>query len=146
MILISFLHFTLYYYFKMGKTTKKTGAGRKPKQTFIRLPIPTLREKTKSKYITKRDRGDKSELILPRISKLLNEEILSCSICLQLLLRPVLAQCGHSYCLFCSEDLAKNGYACGICHTHLPTYDLPYSHTIEKLVNEYLDKQESPER
>lgn len=74
---------------------------------------------------------------------MLNEEILSCSICLQLLMCPVLAQCGHTFCLHCSEDLAKNGFACGICHSHLPSYDLQRSSIIEKLLEDYLDNQET---
>ncbi|MCB0368874.1 MAG: hypothetical protein KDD45_05335 [Bdellovibrionales bacterium] len=33
---------------------------------------------------------------------LVNEEVLECSVCLQLMLSPVLAQCGHSFCLSCA--------------------------------------------
>jgi hypothetical protein len=77
---------------------------------------------------------------------MLNEEILSCSICLQLLLNPVLSQCGHTFCLHCSEDLARNGFACGICHTHLPSYDLQHSHIIEVLLGFFLDNQETLEK
>ncbi|MCB1084324.1 MAG: hypothetical protein KDK61_08425 [Simkania sp.] len=48
----------------------------------------------------------------------MDEEVLTCSVCLQLLLSPVQAQCGHPFCLSCAEDLAKNGFACAICHSH----------------------------
>ena len=77
------------------------------------------------------------------MSQMLNEEMLSCSICLQLLLFPVLAQCGHTFCRHCSEDLARNGFACGICHSHLPSYDLQQSRIIENLLEDYLDNQET---
>lgn len=52
MILISFtLHFILL--FKMVKNTKKSNAGRKPKETFIPLTSCALRDKTKTKIIIK---------------------------------------------------------------------------------------------
>jgi len=53
MMLISFLHSFLYYYFKMGKNTKKSAAGRKPKETYPCLNASTLRDKLKTKYINK---------------------------------------------------------------------------------------------
>jgi hypothetical protein len=61
---------------------------------------------------------------------LINEDVLTCSICLQILLSPVQSPCGHTVCLSCSEDLAIHGFACGICHSHLPSYDLQNSHII----------------
>ena len=121
----------------MRKDTR-SGGGRKPKAPLQQLSPRGLREKTKTKFISKGRQQLNPQLQSSRISELLSEEILSCSICLQLLLWPAFAQCGHSFCLCCAEDLARNGFACGICHTHLPSYDLQRSPTIEKLVSEFL--------
>lgn len=66
--------------------------------------------------------------------------MLECPICLQLFLKPVLAECGHIFCLTCAEDLAKNDYPCGICHDNEPTYDLTVYHAFQALVNAYLHK------
>ena len=54
--------------------------------------------------------------------------------CLQLLLKPVLTECGHLFCLPCAEDLAKNNYGCGICRSYEPTYDLTVNKFFQVLV------------
>jgi len=48
--------------------------------------------------------------------KLLRRE-LSCSICLQMLVKPVTLQCGHTFCKHCllTYFLKKNHLGCGIC-------------------------------
>lgn len=71
--------------------------------------------------------------------------MLECPICLQLFLRPVLAECGHIFCLTCAEDLAKNDYPCGICHHNEPTYDLTVYRAFQQLVHAYLRGQPQEE-
>lgn len=111
----------------MVKNTRKPSTSRKPKHPLLSLTSPILVSIAKHKLIRKTCPPSSSKLNLDQIHSLINEDVLTCSICLQLLLSPVLAQCGHSFCRACAEDLANNGFACGICHSHQPSYDLPSS-------------------
>ena len=88
----------------------------------------------------------KGKLCVRRISQLVDEEMVSCSVCLQIFLKPVLTSCGHCFCLQCSEDLAINGFPCGICHSQKPTLDLIVSEEVEKLVGIYLQQATSEEK
>ncbi len=40
--------------------------------------------------------------LLNKLDSLVDEETLTCTICLQLFINPVLAQCGHAFCLGCA--------------------------------------------
>lgn len=81
-----------------------------------------------------------------RISQLVDEDALTCAVCLQIFLKPVLTPCGHCFCLQCSEDLAINGFPCGICHSQKPSLDLIPSKQMEKLVSIYLGGAAEEER
>ena len=111
----------------MVKNTRKPAAPRKPKHPLLSLTSPILVNIAKHKLIRKTCPSPSFKPNLDQIQSLINEDVLTCTICLQLLLSPVLAQCGHSFCRVCAEDLANHGFACGICHSHQPSYDLPRS-------------------
>ena len=86
----------------MGKNTRKPAQPRKPKNTPLPRSSPTLALFAKHKLIRKTPAHLQQHPHSDRIRSLLNEDLLTCSICLQLLLSPVLAQCGHSFCLTCA--------------------------------------------
>lgn len=130
----------------MGKTTRKPAAPRKSKFTSLPHGSQTLVHLAKTKLISKTPRDLSEILCADRIRGLVDEEVLTCSVCLQLLLVPVLTQCGHCFCMGCAEDLAKNGFACAICHSHEPTYDLPFSSILETLLQDYLQRSEEEDR
>ena len=122
----------------MAKSTRKPGSGRKPKNQPLSCKSPVLALIAKNKLIHKTCEHSCTGPHAAKLRELVNEEVLSCSICLELLLSPVLAQCGHAFCLHCAEDLASHGFACGICHSHHPALDLPSSPVIETLLEDYL--------
>lgn len=67
--------------------------------------------------------------------KLLRKE-LSCSICLQMLVKPVTLQCGHTFCRHCLLTciLKKNHLGCGICR-----FENVLQHPLDIRVNVLLD-------
>ena len=122
----------------MGKNTRKPAVTRKTKHTPLANTSSQLVTLAKQKLIRKDSTHSPPIFTKHHMKQLVTEDILECSICLQLMLTPVLAQCGHSFCLLCAEDLATHGFACGICHTHYPTFDLPNSKVIETLLDKFL--------
>ena len=110
------------------------------------LTYSALTHLVKTKLIRKPLSSTPSEVDTHHFRVLVNEDVLTCAICLQLLLSPVLTECGHSFCLACAEDLANNGFSCGICHSHQPNFDLPNSSTIETLIEEFLLHSECEEK
>ena len=67
--------------------------------------------------------------------KLLRKE-LSCSICLQMLVKPVTLQCGHTFCRHCllTYILKKSHLGCGICR-----FENVLQHPLDIRVNVLLD-------
>ncbi|XP_034558703.1 E3 ubiquitin/ISG15 ligase TRIM25-like [Notolabrus celidotus] len=69
-------------------------------------------------------------------------ETITCSICLDLLKKPVTIPCGHSYCMSCiethwDEEDEKRDYSCPQCRkTFSPRPDLVKSTILEVLVKE----------
>lgn len=59
----------------------------------------------------------------------LKEDSLSCPICLELMVRPVLTQCGHAFCLPCLDDFFLQACKdvtpakCCVCRKSLQFYD-----------------------
>jgi hypothetical protein len=49
----------------------------------------------------------------PQLSTLINEEMCSCVICTQLLIAPVVLDCGHIYCMQCLEEYHET--RCSLC-------------------------------
>lgn len=114
----------------MGKNPRKPAAPRKPKHTLLPLSSPILANLAKTRLIKKTPSHSLPIIHPDQLGALVDDEVLTCSICLQLFMSPVLAECGHPFCLVCAEDLATYGFACGICHSHQPTYDQPGSMVI----------------
>ena len=69
-----------------------------------------------------------------------------CAICLQTLLKPVTAPCGHIFCLPCAEQLATNHYACGVCKSHKPSLDLASDKKCETIIRAHLEASPLDER
>ena len=69
------------------------------------------------------------------LKKLLRKE-LCCSICLQMLVKPVTLQCGHTFCRHCllTYILKKNHLGCGICR-----FENVLQHPLDIRVNVLLD-------
>jgi hypothetical protein len=88
----------------MTKNTRRQAAqSRKTKNAFTPLTYHQLKELVKTKIISKTSpKNSLSRTNTHNIIELLNEELLTCSICLELLLSPVLADCGHTFCLKCA--------------------------------------------
>lgn len=64
-----------------------------------------------------------------RFCSSLNEEELSCPICLELMVRPVITQCGHAACLSCIDSCflmaitSKEPPKCCVCRASVEFYD-----------------------
>lgn len=122
----------------MARTSRKTAPKPSRRRSADALTRKQLRDIVKNKMVEKSTLRGRAVISWERLNRFVSEETLSCSICLQLLLKPVLGQCGHTFCLPCAEDLALHNYACGICHSHAPTFDLKICPALEKLVSKYL--------
>ena len=81
-----------------------------------------------------------------RLQEVLQEAALECPICLQTLLWPVLAECGHLFCQPCAEELSRHDYACGMCRHFEPTYEQRVDRRFQELVRCFLEKGPSEER
>jgi hypothetical protein len=81
----------------------------------------------------------------------LKEEGLSCPICLELMVRPVLTQCGHAFCLSCIDDFFLRAsrhkdtvsVRCCVCRKGLQFYDYNESASLRGMVALYIRKQAS---
>ncbi|NXI45668.1 RN125 ligase, partial [Galbula dea] len=61
-----------------------------------------------------------------------------CSVCLEVLHRPVRTACGHLFCHSCiSASLKKNSWTCPYCRAYLPSEGIPATDIAKKMENTY---------
>lgn len=124
----------------MPKRSQKKGETSSRKKRFESLGYKAYRNLVKQKFLRKRKLCVSDETVNIRLKGVMREEMLECPICLQLLLRPVAAECGHVFCLTCAEELANKKYACGICHIHEPTVEVFHHKKFENIIKSHLQE------
>lgn len=69
----------------------------------------------------------------PPLTQLLDSERLTCPVCLEIVVRPLLLECGHSICLQCYEECSNFSLRCSTCRTDMTSpIQLPFK-SLEKL-------------
>jgi hypothetical protein len=74
----------------------------------------------------------------------LKEESVSCPICLEVMARPVVTQCGHAFCLGCIDECflqaaaAAQPLRCCVCRQELKFYDYHESKPLRTVVALYI--------
>jgi hypothetical protein len=63
----------------------------------------------------------------------MKEEYLSCPICLDFCIYPVLTECGHYYCLPCFEQAHRLSDTCCVCRSKINTSDYEPDLSLRKL-------------
>ncbi|XP_038622447.1 E3 ubiquitin-protein ligase RNF125 [Tachyglossus aculeatus] len=63
-----------------------------------------------------------------------------CSVCLEVLHRPVRTRCGHVFCRSCiATSLRNNKWTCPYCRAHLPSEGVPAVDIVKKMKAAYQD-------
>jgi hypothetical protein len=81
-----------------------------------------------------------------RLQAVVQGQALECPICLQTLLWPVLAECGHLFCLPCAEDLGRHDFGCGMCRHFEPCFEPRVDARFRQLVAGHMERCPSEER
>ena len=75
------------------------------------------------------------------------EDELSCTICLDIMYRPVTTECGHTFCKQCLSDALAVKKQCTICREPVTTDNLPVNITLQKILEKkYPDKIREKEK
>ena len=69
------------------------------------------------------------------------KEYLSCPICLDYCIFPVLTECGHHYCLPCFEQAHRTSDSCCVCRASIDTVDFEPSENLKNLFERYVRTQ-----
>lgn len=123
----------------MGKSTQRRGRRNAATTAHPRISWKTCGAAARAALAKSRKACERERASAHRMRLLLSEEALECPVCLQTLLWPVLAECGHHFCLPCAEELARHDYACGMCHSFEPSFELRVDSRFQQLVRAFLE-------
>ncbi|XP_078543488.1 E3 ubiquitin-protein ligase RNF125 isoform X1 [Lissotriton helveticus] len=70
-----------------------------------------------------------------------------CSVCLEVLCRPVRTRCGHVFCRSClAASVQSNSYACPYCRAHLSAEGAPAADIIKKMKTVFQNCEECKQK
>lgn len=124
----------------MGKSTHRRGETNAEKVERPRISRKACRLFVRAKLAGKRGGCKRETVSAHKLQEVLHEETFECPICLQTFLWPVIAECGHTFCLPCAEKLAQHDYSCGMCHSFEPNYEIRVDSSFQQLVQVFLGK------
>jgi hypothetical protein len=110
------------YNYSMGKRTQRNSPRHPRKKPFPRISHQQCRTLIRDRLANGRQTTRHNHPNAHKLRPVLHSETLECPICLQTLLWPVLAECGHLFCLPCAEDLSRHDFGCGMCRNFEPCF------------------------
>lgn len=130
----------------MGKRTQRRTPNSAQTPHSKLLSRKGCRQAVRARLAAGRSGQRREEPASDRLRQVLQEAALECPICLQTLLWPVLAECGHLFCLPCAEELSRHDYACGMCRNFEPAYEPRVDRRFQHLVRRFLEQGPPEER